>query len=264
MGNSGFYLYNTENCVFADNIKVGQMTEPLKDQQIILGTTSTPVAAKMTASDGISLTVSNNSSTNASITIGLDAEKAYQLILEKLGDQILDGIADTIVDSTVQDILDKIKTDPSLGLLKAFNNFPITNKIQCNGLFTPSNIETLLGGTEIGKFTVTPKSSGSMFLVSADIIASRMEGGVVLALVREGDSKPCAISYGYSSGIPNLCSLRTSITNTGLTPTTYSLRVGGLESGVVWVNALSNGNDILGIINTSNVSFLEVIPQTNA
>uniref|UniRef100_UPI0003349029 Virulence plasmid protein pGP3-D n=1 Tax=Chlamydia trachomatis TaxID=813 RepID=UPI0003349029 len=219
MGNSGFYLYNTENCVFADNIKVGQMTEPLKDQQIILGTKSTPVAAKMTASDGISLTVSNNSSTNASITIGL---------------------------------------------LKAFNNFPITNKIQCNGLFTPSNIETLLGGTEIGKFTVTPKSSGSMFLVSADIIASRMEGGVVLALVREGDSKPCAISYGYSSGVPNLCSLRTSITNTGLTPTTYSLRVGGLESGVVWVNALSNGNDILGITNTSNVSFLEVIPQTNA
>ncbi|AAX51165.1 virulence factor Pgp3 [Chlamydia trachomatis] len=264
MGNSGFYLYNTENCVFADNIKVGQMTEPLKDQQIILGTTSTPVAAKMTASDGISLTVSNNSSTNASITIGLDAEKAYQLILEKLGDQILDGIADTIVDNTVQDILDKIKTDPSLGLLKAFNNFPITNKIQCNGLFTPSSIETLLGGTEIGKFTVTPKSSGSMFLVSADIIASRMEGGVVLALVREGDSKPCAISYGYSSGVPNLCSLRTSITNTGLTPTTYSLRVGGLESGVVWVNALSNGNDILGITNTSNVSFLEVIPQTNA
>lgn len=262
MGNSGFYLYNTSNCVFADNIKIGQMTEPLKDQQIILGTTTTPVAAKITASEGISLTVTNTQS-DASVSIGLDAEKAYQLILDKLGDQIFNGITESIVDGAVQDILDKITSDSSLGLLKAFNNFQITDKIQCNGLFTSSNVATLLGGTEIGRFTVTPKSSGSMFLVSADVIASRMEGGIVLALVKEGDKQPCAISYGYSSGVPNLCSLKTCVTNSGLIPSTYSLRVGGLESGVVWINALSNGNDILGVKNTSNVSFLEVIPQTN-
>ncbi|ESN89818.1 virulence plasmid protein pGP3-D (plasmid) [Chlamydia suis MD56] len=264
MGNSGFYLHNTSNCVFADNIKVGQMTEPLTDQQIILGTKTTPVAATITASEGISLTITNSQQNNASVNIGLDAEKAYQTILDKLGDQIFDGITGSIVDGAAQEILDKITSDPSLGLLKAFNNFRITEKIQCNGLFTPSNIMTLVGGTEIGKFTVTPRSSGSMFLVSADIIASRMEGGVVLALVKEGDSQPCAISYGYSSGVPNLCSLKACVTNSGLTPATYSLRVGGLESGVVWVNALSNGNDILGITNTSNISFLEVIPQTNA
>ena len=263
MGNSGFYLHNTSNCVFADNIKVGQMTEPLTDQQIILGTSTTPVAAKITASEGISLTITNNAQANSSVNIGLDAEKAYQLILDKLGDQIFDGITGSIVESAVQDIIDKITSDPSLGLLKAFYNFQITGKIQCNGLFTSSNVTTLLGGTEIGRFTVTPRSSGSMFLVSADIIASRMEGGAVLALVKEGDTQPCAISYGYSSGVPNLCSLKTCVTNSGSTPTTYSLRIGGLESGVVWVNALSNGNDILGITNTSNVSFLEVIPQKN-
>lgn len=259
MGNSGFYLYNKSNCVFADNIRVGQMTQPLTDRQIILGTSTTPVAAEITASKGISLTVTNNQQDNASVNIGLDAEQAYQLILDELGDKILDGVAGTITDGVTQDILDQITSDPSLGLLRSFRNFPITSKIQCNGLFTPSNVQTLLGGTEIGQFTVTPKSSGSMFLVSADIIASRMEGGIVLALVKEGDSQPLAISYGYSSGVPNLCSLRTTVSNSGITPATYSLRVGGLESGVVWVNALSNGNDILGITNTSNVSFLEVI-----
>ncbi|MEB2816282.1 virulence factor, partial [Chlamydia suis] len=88
MGNSGFYLYNTNNCVFADNIKVGQMTEPLTDQQIILGTTTTPVAAKITASEGISLTIKNSQQNDASVNIGLDAEKAYQIILDKLGNQI--------------------------------------------------------------------------------------------------------------------------------------------------------------------------------
>ena len=91
MGNSGFYLHNTSNCVFADNIKVGQMTEPLTDKQIILGTEKTPVAAKITASEGISLTI-NSEKNNASVNIGLDAEKAYQTILNKLGDQIFDGI----------------------------------------------------------------------------------------------------------------------------------------------------------------------------
>lgn len=103
MGNSGFYLHNTSNCVFADNIKVGQMTAPLTDQQIILGTQTTPVAAKITASDGISLKITT-SQQDASVNIGLDAEKAYQTILDKLGEQIFDGITGSIVDGAAQEI----------------------------------------------------------------------------------------------------------------------------------------------------------------
>ncbi|SYX09476.1 Proteins P-6/P-7,Chlamydia virulence protein PGP3-D (plasmid) [Chlamydia poikilotherma] len=263
MGNSGFYLNNNQNCVFADNIKVGQMQSPLQDQQLILGTTSTPTAAKIIAKEGLKVDITTTNNTDTSIDLSVDPDALSKLILDRIQKELVDAIIENITNSLIQEVIDKIVSDPTLALTKAFKNFSISDKIQCNGLFTKTNISTLLGGTEIGKFTITPDNTDSMFLISADIIASRMEGNVVLALVREGDSGPCAISYGYSSGIPNVCSLRTAVSNSGTTPVTFSLRVGGMESGVVWVNALANGDSILGTTTTSNISFLEVKQQTN-
>ncbi|AFS44587.1 virulence factor Pgp3 [Chlamydia psittaci] len=263
MGNSGFYLNDTQNCVFADNIKLGQMANPLQDQQLILGTTSTPTAATLKAKDGLKIDISNTNSQSATIDFSIDADALSKLILDQIQTGLVDAIIKDITNSLIQEVIDRIISDKNLALTKAFKNFSLSEKIQCNGLFTKSNIGTLLGGTEIGKFTITPDNVNSMFLISADIIASRMEGNVVLALVREGDSSPCAISYGYSSGIPNVCSLRTAVNNTGTDPVTFSLRVGGMDSGVVWVNALANGDSILGTTATSNISFLEVKQQTN-
>ncbi|ANG66613.1 virulence factor Pgp3 [Chlamydia gallinacea] len=263
MGNSGFYLNDNQNCVFADNIKLGQMTDVLKDQQIIIGTSTTPVAAKFQATDGIKVDITNSNNQDATINVSIDPNEMTETILDKIQDELMDEIVQNVTNSLVQEVIDKITSDPTLSITKAFKHFSLSNKIQCNGLFTKYNIDTLDGGTEIGKFTITPDNTNSMFLVFADIIASRMEGTVVLSLVREGDTKPCAISYGYSSGVPNLCSLRTAIANTGSSPVTFSLRVGGMDSGVVWVNALANGESILGISATSNVSFLEVKQQSD-
>ncbi|WP_041468116.1 virulence factor Pgp3 [Chlamydia felis] len=263
MGNSGFCLCNTQNCVFADNIKIGQMTSPLQNQQLLIGTDSTPVAAKITAKEGLKVEIQTKTGQDASIDLSIDPKALSDLILGQIQEGLIDAIIKNITSSLVQDVIDMIVSDPTLHLKNAFKNFPISEKIQCNGLFTKSNIGTLVGGTEIGKFTITPENTNSTFLISADIIASRMEGNVVLALVKEGDTAPCAISYGYSSGIPNVCSLRTSVSNSGATPVTFSLRVGGMESGVVWVNALANGDSILGTTTVSNISFLEVKQQTN-
>ncbi|WP_375794016.1 virulence factor Pgp3 (plasmid) [Chlamydia sp. 12-01] len=263
MGNSGFYLNDNQNCVFADNIKVGQMQNPLQDKQLILGTNSTPTAAKLNAKDGLKVDITNTTGQDTTIDLSIDPNALSKLILDQIQKELVDAIIKDITNSLIQEVIDKIVSDPTLALTKAFKNFSLSEKIQCNGLFTKSNIGTLLGGTEIGKFTITPDNTDSMFLISADIIASRMEGNVVLALVKDGDSAPCAVSYGYSSGIPNVCSLRTAISNSGTTPVTFSLRVGGMESGVVWINALANGDSILGETTTSNISFLEVKQQTN-
>lgn len=263
MGNSGFYLKDTQNCVFADNIKLGQMTDVLQDQQIILGTSTTPVAAKFQAKDGIKVDITNNNNQGTTIDVSVDSDALSGTILDKIQDGLMDEIVQNVTDSLIQEVIDRITSDPILSITKAFKHFSISDKIQCNGLFTRYNINTLDGGTEIGKFTITPDNTNSMFLVFADIVASRMEGTVVLSLVKEGDTEPCAISYGYSSGVPNLCSLRTAIANTGSSPVTFSLRVGGMDSGIVWVNALANGDSILGTSATSNISFLEVKQQSD-
>ncbi|EPP36078.1 virulence factor Pgp3 [Chlamydia avium] len=263
MGNSGFYLNNTQNCVFADNIKLGQMTDVLRDKQIILGTSTTPVAATFQATNGIKFDITNTDNQNATINVSLDPDQISDAILGSIQNELISEIVENLTNSLVQDVTDKITSDPTLSITKAFKHFSISEKIQCNGLFTKYNINTLDGGTEIGKFTITPDNINSMFLVFVDIIASRMEGTVVLSLVKEGDTQPCAISYGYSSGVPNLCSLKTAVANVGSSPVTFSLRVGGMDSGIVWVNALANGDSILGTSATSNISFLEVKQQSD-
>ncbi|WP_348664171.1 virulence factor Pgp3 [Chlamydia vaughanii] len=266
MGNSGFYLDNNQNCVFADNIKLGQMQNALQNEEIIIGTTSTPVAAKIKGSDGLTVTVNTATvpaGSTPSVDLSVDKDVLAGVILDKIQTGLVDEIIKNITGSLIQEVIDRIISDPTLALTKAFKNFSISEKIQCNGLFTKYNIGTLFGGTEIGQFTITPDNPNSMFLISADIIASRMEGTVVLALVRNGDTAPCAVSYGYSSGTPNVCSLKAAISNPGTGPVTFSLRVGGMESGVVWVNALANGDPILETTTTSNISFLEVKQQIN-
>lgn len=262
MGNSGFCLENQENCVFADNIKLGQMTTPLKDKQIIVGTSTTPKAAKFTTSEGLGVEITDVAGENTSnINISLDKDKLSELITEDLKQDITDNIVNDLKDELIKDILDQIQKDPTQPLSVGFQSTEITGKHQCNGIFTNENINTLLGGTEVIKFTFTPQSTTSSILVTIDVIASRMEGDVVLALVKEGDDKPCAISYNYSSGLPNMCQLRTVISNTNKQELKFSLRVGGLNSGVVWVNAASNGDDILNTETKSIITCMELNKQ---
>ncbi|EPP35491.1 virulence plasmid protein pGP3-D [Chlamydia ibidis] len=269
MGNSGFYLNNQQNCVFADNIKLGQMTSPLGKDQLILGTDNTPTIATIQGSEGIKVTITPPAQVEktggqpTTINLSVDSEKISETVLGQIGKDLIDGVVDQITDSLKQQIIQEIISNQELGISKAFKSYSIQDSIRCDGLFTKQNINTIYGGTEIGLFTITPDNTNSMILVNADIIASRMEGTVVLALVKNGDTAPCAISYGYSSGSPNVCTLKTAIPTIGKQPLTFSLRVGGMDSGVVWINALANGDKILGMPATSNVSFLEVKPQTN-
>lgn len=264
MGNSGFYLKDEQNCVFADNIRLGQMTEELKNQQIIIGTSTTPTVTTLSSSDNGIIIAQDTTTNPATIQFSLDTETVSKAVLESITDDFIQEIVDNITQDLIDEVVKQVETNPVFtSFSRAFKSFEITESIQCNGLFTPDNIETLDGGTEIAKFTITPDNANSAFLINADIIASRMEGAVVLALVKEGETSPCAISYGFSSGLPNLCSLSTTVKNITPTPTTFSLRIGGMESGVVWVNAMPNGNKILNTKSVSKISVLEVIPQTN-
>ncbi|UBV32530.1 virulence factor Pgp3 [Chlamydia pecorum] len=263
MGNSGFYLNNNQNCVFADNIRLGQMTNELQDKQIIIGTPTTPTVTSLSSSNNGIIINQNTATTPATIEFSLDTPKIAQAVLESVTNDIMQEIVSNLSQELIEDVLEKIDTDSSFSFSRAFKAIEIKDCIQCNGLFTSENIGNLLGGTEIAKFTVTPENANSAFLIDANIIASRMEGAVVLALVKEGNSSPSAISYGFSSGLPNVCSLKAVIENTTTTPATFSLRIGGMESGVVWVNAMPNGNKILNAETTSTISVLEVIPQTN-
>lgn len=260
MGNSGFYLENQENCVFADNIKIGQMTAPLKENQLILGTTTTPNAAQLSVSPGLKLQIADSTTQPVikDINFSIDKDEISDLITDSMKDNITEEILNNIKDQLIKDILDQLNKNPSQSLSKAFSYFEITEKYQCNGLFTEENVNTLLAGTEILEFSFKPKSTSSHVIVTADILASRLEGNIVLALVKNGDSVPCAISYGYSSGLPNLCQLRTVVENVDGSDMAFSLRVGGLDSGVVWVNALANGDSILNIGSKSIVTLLEV------
>lgn len=260
MGNSGFYLNDQQNCVFADNIKVGQMTVPLQDKQIVIGTTSTPRAATFSASDGLKIEVNEPSTGQqvGDINISIDKDTISDIITDDVQQEIVDKIVDSLKDQIIKDILDQITQNPAQALSPAFKSIEINQKIQCEGLFTKENVNTLLSGTEICTFNFTPKSTTSSILVTASIFASRVEGNVVMALVKEGDNAPCAISYNYSSGAPNLCQLRAVVPNTSGTAVKFSLRVGGLNSGVVWVNALPNGDNILGITTKSIITCMEL------
>lgn len=265
MGNSGFYLENQENCVFADNIKVGQMTTPLKENQLILGTTSTPKAAKISVSNGLSLQITDTADTPSikDINLSLKKDDISDLIGDDMKDKITEEILNDIKDQLIKDILDQLNKDPAQSISKAFSCIEITEKYQCNGLFTEENVNTLLAGTEIQRFSFKPKSSFSQIIVTANILASRLEGNIVLALVKEGDTSPCAISYGYSPSLPNICQLRAVIENSSGTEMNFSLRVGGLDSGVVWVNAFPNGDSILNTESKSIITLLEVEKEKN-
>lgn len=265
MGNSGFYLENQENCVFADNIKVGQMNTALKENQLILGTSTTPQAAQLSVSDGLKLQIQDSTTTPPikDINLSIDKDKISDIITDSMAEDITDEIMNNIKDQLIKDIIDQLNKNPSQSLSKAFSYIEITKKHQCNGLFTEENVQTVLAGTEIQEFSFTPKSTSSYVVITADILASRLEGNVVLALVKKGDNAPCAISYGYSSGIPNLCRLRAVVDNINGSELHFSLRVGGLDSGVVWVNALANGDSILNTDSKSIVTCLEVEKKQN-
>ncbi|ANH79179.1 virulence factor Pgp3 [Candidatus Chlamydia sanziniae] len=263
MGNSGFYLQDTQNSVFADNIRLGQMTTILKKDEIIIGTDALPTVTKFSGSDGITITTDSNSTLPMTTKFSLDMDIISKAVLEKIIDELVSDIVKNITQSLIEEILQRIHTDPIFSFSRAFKTIEINKSIQCNGLFTKENVNTLVGGTEIATFSVVPENPNSMFIICADIVVSRMEGTVVSALVKEGDTKPNAISYGYSAGYPNVCSLRTTVPNITTAPVNFSLRIGGMDSGVVWVNAMPNGDKILDTNTISKIIVLEVIPQTN-
>lgn len=266
MGNSGFYLQDTQNTIFADNIRLGQMTTVLKKDEVIIGTDTTPTVTKFSGDKGIVITT-DSTITPSSTTFSLDMEAVIKEVTDKIltqiEDELVKDIIKNITQSLIEEVIKKIHIDPSFSYSRAFKDVNITNKIQCNGLFTKENIGNLDGGTEIASFSVTPDNANSMFLICADIIATRMEGTVALALVKEGDLSPCSISYGYSAGYPNIISLRATVGNKTTAPVKFSLRAGGMDSGVVWVNAMPNGEKILGVDAVSKITILEVKPQTN-
>ncbi|SPN74181.1 Proteins P-6/P-7,Chlamydia virulence protein PGP3-D (plasmid) [Chlamydia serpentis] len=266
MGNSGFYLQDTQNTIFADNIRLGQMTTVLKKDEIIIGTDSTPTVTKFSGDKGI-VVATDSTTTPSKTTFSLDMESVIKEVTSKILDQIEDELVKDIIknitQSLIEEVIKQIQIDPSFSFSRAFKDISISESIQCNGLFTKENIRNLDGGTEIAEFSVTPDNSNSMFLICANIIATRMEGTVALALVKEGDKSPCAISYGYSAGYPNVISLRATVSNATTTPVKFSLRAGGVDSGIVWVNAMPNGEKILGVETVSKITILEVKPQTN-
>lgn len=266
MGNSGFYLQDTQNTIFADNIRLGQMTTSLKKDEIIIGTDTTPTVTKFSGDKGIVVTT-DLTTTPLSTTFSLDMEAVIKevsdKILNQIEDELVKDIIKNITQSLIEEVIKQIQIDPSFSYSRAFKEINISDSIQCNGLFTKENIISLDGGTEIAQFSVTPDNANSMFLICANIIATRMEGTVALALVKEGDESPCAISYGYSAGYPNVISLRATVPNTTTIPVRFSLRAGGMDSGVVWINAMPNGEKILGIETVSKITILEVKPQTN-
>ncbi|XPI24515.1 hypothetical protein SBV45_05330 (plasmid) [Chlamydia crocodili] len=92
MGNSGFYLNNNQNCVFADNIKIGQMQNPLQDQQLILGTSSTPTAAKITAKEGLKVDITTTNGAGTSIDLSIDPDALSKLILDQIQKDLVDAI----------------------------------------------------------------------------------------------------------------------------------------------------------------------------
>ncbi|WP_348660532.1 virulence factor Pgp3 [Chlamydiifrater volucris] len=263
MGDSGFKLVDNQNVVFADNIMVGQMTSPLSNNQIVLGVEKNqrgdigPIAAKLASGPGIDVIFPSKQGDNLSFSI--NAETVSDEVLDKLGDKL----TDTISDSLVNKVITELETNPNFAIKKAFKNVSFSDVVICDGLFSSSNIKTNSCGTEICRISITPENTNSMFLVFADIIASRREGTVVLALIQDNEDKPRSLGFGYSNGNPNCCKLTTAIHCAKKNPLLLSLRVGGMENGPVVVNGMSNGEKILGADVFSTISILEVTPQNN-
>ncbi|WP_213358404.1 virulence factor Pgp3 [Chlamydiifrater phoenicopteri] len=264
MGDSGFKLSESQNVVFADNIMVGQMKKPLSKNQIILGqdaldqrTTSGPIAAKLI--DGAGIKINFPQQNEGDLSFDINAETIKDDVIDKIGDKLTDSISNSLVDK----VIGELESNPNFAIKKAFKTYSFSDIVLCDGLFSSSNIKTDSCGTEVCKITITPENVNSAFLVFTNIIASRREGTIVLSLTRSGDDFPKSFGFGYSNGNPNCCQLNTVIYSERKNPITLSLRVGGMDSGPVIINGMSNGDKILGTSVSSTISILEVTPQNN-
>ncbi|WP_213319167.1 virulence factor Pgp3 [Chlamydiifrater volucris] len=263
MGDSGFKLTNSQNVVFADNIMVGQMNAPLSENQIILGTGSDqrgntgPIAAKIVNGSGIDVNFPSGNENNLSFSI--NADTMSEEVLDKVGEKLTDSISDSLVDK----VIGELEIRPNFAIKKAFKTVSFSDVVICDGLFSSSNMKTGVGGTEVCNISVTPENSNSMFLVFVNLVASRREGTVVLSLTKDDEECPRSIGFGYSNGNPNCCCLNTVVYSEKKNPLNLKLRVGGMESGPVVINGMSNGERILGMSVSSTISILEVTPQRN-
>ncbi|WP_213318993.1 virulence factor Pgp3 [Chlamydiifrater volucris] len=263
MGDSGFKLTESQNVVFADNIMVGQMTAPLSENQVILGTklnqrgNSGPIAAKIVSGNGIDVAFPEGNGNNLSFSI--NADTISEDVLEKIGEKLTESISDSLVDK----VIGELEINPNFAIKKAFKTWSFSDIVICDGLFSSSNIKTSSGGTEVCKISITPENSNSVFLFFANIIASRREGTVILSLMQDDEEQPRSFGFGYSNGNPNCCCLNTALYSAKKNPLNLSLRIGGMESGPVVINGMSNGERILGTPVYSTISVLEVTPQKN-
>lgn len=228
MGNSGFFNDGTESIVFADNIQLagtGPTVSPMfsKDGQLMIGSQTAP-HVKMGTLKGTGGIIVNNSS--GEIVLNFDPK-----------------FADPSVISTV------------------FQSASVSDVIECNSVFTESNINNITSGTEILKLSVTPAYANSVFLITAYVIASRREGNIGLSLIKEGEATPLAFSVGYSSGYPNLCMLFYMLPLAQVATNNLSIRIGGVDSGPVVVNGMPNKNKLLSDTLSSCFIVQEAIRQ---
>lgn len=267
MGDSGFKLITSgsqqQNTVFADNIQLGNMSKGLSKDEIIIGAESLPQTATLTGADGVSIKINHNNNTTpnqSTINVSLDANSIPSTVIDKIGDQLTDKIADSLVDKVIVEL----ESDPVFSINKAFNSYSFSNIVRCDGLFTASNINTRVGGSELCKITITPENDKASFMLFLNLVASRREGVIISSIFQDNLEVPLAVGFGYSNGSPNNCHLSCSFSAKSKNPITLSVRVGGMESGPVIINGLSNGEKILGIPTFSSISVLEVTPGGNA
>lgn len=210
MGNSGFYNNGVDSVVYADNINfTGTSTEPsvTKDGQLLIGSTQAPNVrvGSITGDSGIVVTNSPGG-----INLSFDLAQA----------------------------------NPEL-TARSIKMVSTNSILTCASVFTAKNINTVSSGTQVLQITVTPSSVAITLVIEANVLISRREGQFGLSLVQEGKETPLTFSVGFSSGYPNVCSLKYFLTPTSIEPVTLSLRVGGINSGPVVLNGMPNGCPLL-------------------
>lgn len=210
MGNSGFYNNGVDSVVYADNINFsGTSTSPsiTKDGQLLIGSSEAPNirVGSITGEGGIVVTNSPGG-----INLSFNPSLANPELIAR-----------------------------DIKLVK-------TNAIlTCSSIFTAKNINTVTSGTQILQITVTPTNPVITLVIEANVLISRREGQFGLSLVQEGKDTPLSFSVGFSSGYPNMCTLKYFLTTGNINPVTLSLRVGGINSGPVVVNGMPNGCPLL-------------------